>query len=174
MLKGLLISGALLLLWGGGLLVVLQTLRPRLVFVAMLTLFAATVPGYLLAFLLTPSDLGFLPARLSATPFALGLINGLFVHTLLFLTGVQFYFHIDRSITIRLLTEFERAPSGELSLAQIRRVYGLDVVIQARLDAMVTNAFLVHRGGLYYLAPKGRLGAWAGRLFRSLFRLKPL
>ena len=174
MLKGWVLSGFLILLWGGLQPIIFHVSSPQSRFQSMVTWFFPTVPVYFLLYWLTPANLWWLPGRLAATPYALGLLNGFLIHALLFLTCVQFYYHVDRSITLRLLTEFGRAPGGLLTLGQIRQKYGLEDIIQSRLEAMVLNQFLFLRENRYYLTTKGRLAAWMALSTRKLFRIKPL
>jgi hypothetical protein len=153
---------------------VFQLRAPQKAFASMVTWFAPMVPAYVLLYRLTPADLSFLPERLARTAPTLGLLNGLALLVLLFLTGVLFYYHADRSITVRLLIELARAPQQRLSLAQMQAVCGVEVLMQDRLETMALNGFLVLRDGRYHLAPKGRLGGLGGSLARRVLTMKAL
>lgn len=171
MLKGLILSGAIV---GASAVVQAVLLRalpsasaPRL----MGTALAATVPVYCLSYELTSPTLGVLPGQLSATPAALGFWNGLLMCVLLFVTWIQCYYHVGRSITLRLITEFERAPSRCMTLRQIERVCGLEVLIGTRLDALLHHGFVVRRGDSYYRGPAGAVAAAIGRIARRIIQL---
>src|SRR5258705_10921914 len=96
---------------------VFHLVAPRKAFASMLASFAPTLPLYLLLYLVTPADLGFLPSAFVGADWRLGLVNGLVLQGLLFLTAGLFYSHADRSITVRLLIELARAPQQRLTLA---------------------------------------------------------
>lgn len=174
MLKGLVLAGMLVATWAVLQGIVFQLRAPQKAFASMLAWFAPLVPAYVLLYLLTPADLGVLPERFARAATPLGLLNGLAVLVLLFLTGVLFYYHADRSITVRLLIELARAPQQRLSLAQLQAVCGVEVLMQDRLDTMTMNGFLVRRDGRYHLAPKGRLGGLGGTLARRILTMKAL
>ena len=74
-----------------------------------------------------------------------------------------FYYHADRSITVRLLIELARAPQQRLSLAQLQAVCGVEVLMQDRLETMALNGFLVLRDGHYHSPPRAGSAAWAAR-----------
>src|SRR5262249_36500123 len=154
-LKGLVLAAVLIAGWVVAQGLVLHALSPRKAFASMVWCFAPTLPAYLALYWWTPADLGVLAPATAGTPFRLGPADGLVVQGLLFLTGVLFYYHADRSITVRLLIELARAPEQRMSLAEMQAVCGLDVLMRDRLDTMVLNRFLVERGGRYHLAPKG-------------------
>lgn len=174
MLKGLILAGGLVLLWGLVQLAVFRARRPRSAFQSMLACGLPTFPLYVVLYVATPGDLGILPAQLAATPFWLGLLNGAVLHVALFLTGVQFYFHVARSISVRLLMEFRRAPGQRLSREELERAYGVEDVVGPRLEAMVRNGYLRQEGDCYFVRPRGRLGAWVGATMRRLLVFKPL
>ena len=174
MLKGLLLAGLLIAVWVLVQGMIFQLRAPQKAFASMVAWFAPMVPAFVLLSVLTPADLGFLPERFARAAPALGLLNGLAMLVLLFLTGVLFYYHADRSITVRLLIELARAPQQRLSLDQLQVVCGVEVLMQDRLDTMTMNGFLVRRDGSYHLAPKGRLGGLGGTLARRALTMKAL
>jgi hypothetical protein len=174
MLKGIILAGLLIAAWTLVQGMVFQLRAPQKAFASMAAWFAPMVPAFVLIHLLTPADLGFLPERFARAEPALGLLNGLALLVLLFLTGVLFYYHADRSITVRLLIELARAPQQRLSLDELQAVCGVEVLMQDRLDTMTMNGFLVRRDGSYHLAPKGRLGGLGGMIARHVLAMKAL
>lgn len=174
MLKGLLLSGVLLVIWVVVQGVVFHVATPRKAFTSMLASFAPTVPIYLVLYYMTPADLGLLPPRFVGVDWLLGLSNGLVVHVLLFLTAGLFYSHADRSITIRLLIELARAPEQRLTLAEMQAMCGVEVLMQDRLDIMVRNGFLVATGGRFVLTSKGLVGGSVGSVARRILRIRAL
>ena len=172
MLKGLVLSGMLITAWLVVQGVVFQVAAPRRAFASMLACFSPTVPLYLLLYWLSPADLGFLSPPLTGTDWRLGLANGLMVHVLVFLTAGLFYSHADRSITVRLLIVLAQAPRQRLTLAELQRRCGVEVLMQDRLDIMVQNGFLVARGDRFWLTAKGWIGGSIGWAARKMLRMK--
>ena len=168
------LAGLLIAVWALVQGMVFRLRPPQKAFASMVAWYTPYVPAYVLLYLLTPPDLGFLAQRLVLAGYPLGFLNGLALLILLFLTGVLFYYHADRSITVRLLIVLARAPQQRLSLDQLQTVCGVDVLMQDRLESMALNGFLVLRDGRYYLAPKGRLAGLGGIIARRLLRLKAL
>jgi hypothetical protein len=173
-LKGLLLSGTLMMLWLVVQGVVFHAAAPRKAFSSMLGWFAPTIPLYLVLYWVTPANLGVLSDGFVGVDWRLGLLNGLTIHVLLFLTAGLFYSHADRSITVRLLIELSRAPRQRLTLAQMQEMCGVEVLMQDRLDIMVRNGFLVSRGNRFVLTPKGWIGGSVGLVARRVFRMKAL
>jgi hypothetical protein len=174
MLKGIILAGLLIAAWALVQGMVFRLRPPHKAFASMVAWYAPYVPAYVLLYLLTPPHLGLLSERFARAGHALGFLNGLALLILLFLTGVLFYYHADRSITVRLLIVLARAPQQRLSLDQLQTVCGVDVLMQDRLESMALNRFLVLRDGCYHLAPKGRLAGLGGTMARRLLRLKAL
>lgn len=174
MLKGLLLSSALIILWALLQSVVFHVVAPRRVFNSMLICFMPTVPIYLLLYLTTSADLGVLPRELVGMDWGVGLVNGLMIHTLLFLTAGLFYSHADRSITVRLLIELARAPEQRLTLSEMQSRCGVEVLMVDRVDIMVRNGFLETRGDRLVLTTKGWIGAAVGSMARRLLRIKAI
>lgn len=174
MLKGLVLCGLLITTWLIVQAAVFHLVAPRKAFASMLASFAPTLPLYLLLHVMTPADLGFLPSAFVGADWRLGLVNGLVLQVLLFLTAGLFYSHADRSITIRLLIELARAPQQRLTLAQMQAVCGVEVLMADRLEIMLANRFLIARGDRFVLTPKGWIGGSIGLAARKILRMKAL
>ena len=143
----------------------------RRMFRTMTYLFLLTLPAYVASYLLTSPTLGFLPQGLTQTPFLLGLWNGLGLHLLLCLTYLACFYYVDRPVTLRMLQEFLKAPKGELTLSQLKAVYGLRNMIGRRLEGMKEGGLVLEQEGRYSLTPKGQI---LGRIFhvgKGLLRL---
>jgi len=173
-LKGLVLCGLLITTWLIVQATVFHLVAPRKAFASMLASFAPTLPLYLLLYLVTPADLGFLPSAFVGADWRLGLVNGLVLQVLLFLTAGLFYSHADRSITVRLLIELARAPQQRLTLAQMQAVCGVEVLMADRLEIMLANRFLIARGDRFVLTPKGWIGGSIGLAARKILRMKAL
>jgi hypothetical protein len=173
-LKGLVLCGLLVTTWLIVQAVVFHLVAPRKAFASMLASFAPTLPLYLLLYVMTPADLGFLPSAFVGADWRLGLVNGLVLQVLLFLTAGLFYSHADRSITVRLLIELARAPQQRLTLAQMQAVCGVEVLMADRLEIMLANRFLIAQGDRFVLTPKGWIGGSIGLAARKILRMKAL
>jgi hypothetical protein len=173
-LKGLVLCGLLITTWLIVQAAVFHLVAPRKAFASMLASFAPTLPLYLVLYLVTPADLGFLPSAFVGADWRLGLVNGLVLQVLLFLTAGLFYSHADRSITVRLLIELARAPQQRLTLAQMQAVCGVEVLMADRLEIMLANRFLIARGDRFVLTPKGWIGGSVGLAARKILRMKAL
>jgi hypothetical protein len=173
-LKGLVLCGLLIATWLIVQAVVFHLVAPRKAFASMLASFAPTLPLYLLLYVMTPADLGFLPSAFVGADWRLGLVNGLVLQVLLFLTAGLFYSHADRSITVRLLIELARAPQQRLTLAQMQAVCGVEVLMADRLEIMLANRFLIAQGDRFVLTPKGWIGGSIGLAARKILRMKAL
>ena len=174
MLKGILLAWTLVWIWAALQGVVFQLRAPDKAFASRVRCFAPMPFAYVALHLLTPPDLGILPEGALGAAEALSLLNGLALLILLFLTGVLFYYHADRSITVRLLIEMARAPQQRMTLDQMQAVCGVEVLMHDRLHTMAMNGFLVERDGVYHLAPKGRVGGLAGAIARRVLAMKAL
>jgi hypothetical protein len=174
MLKGLVLSLALIIAWALVQGAIFHVASPRQVFRSMLASFAPTVAIYLLLYHVTPADLGILPPGFVGVDWRLGLANGLIVLVLLFLTAGLFYSHADRSITVRLLIELARAPEQRLTLGEMQARCGVEVLMEDRLDIMVKNGFLTTHDGRLVLTAKGWVGGSVGALARRLLRVRAI
>jgi hypothetical protein len=174
MLKGIVLCGLLMVTWVIVQAAVFHLLAPRKAFTSMLVSFAPTVPLYLALYAMTPPDLGLLSPAFVGADWRLGLVNGLVLHVLLFLTAGLFYSHADRSITVRLLIELARAPQQRLTLGQMQAVCGVEVLMADRLEIMLANRFLVEEGDRFVLTRKGWIGGSVGLVARRILRMKAL
>lgn len=174
MLKGLVLCGLLITTWLIVQAAVFHLVAPRKAFASMLASFVPTLPLYLLLYVMTPADLGFLPSAFVGADWRLGLVNGLVLQVLLFLTAGLFYSHADRSITVRLLIELARAPEQRLTLAQMQAVCGVEVLMTDRLEIMLANRFLIPQGDRFVLTPKGWIGGSIGLAARKILRMKAI
>jgi hypothetical protein len=173
-LKGMVLAWVLVWMWALVQGIVFQLRAPEKAFASMVSWFAPMPVVYVALHLFTPADLGFLPERFVGGAGALSLLNGVALLILLFLTGVLFYYHADRSITVRLLIEMARSPQQRMTLDQMQAVCGVEVLMHDRLRTMAMNGFLEERDGRYHLARKGRLGGLAGMLARRVLAMKAL
>lgn len=89
------------------------------------------------------------------TTFPLNILNGSLLHLLLFCTFMEFYYYIDRPITLRILVEAKKA-GHRLDRNQLDQAYDLNYMIQRRLEILAATGYLKPEGGRYYLTFRGR------------------
>lgn len=99
----------------------------------------------------------------------LNLLNGALLHLLFFCTFMEFYYCVDRPITLRILVETKKEPEQKLNPEKLYQSYPLEYMIQRRLEALTACGYLLEREGYYHLTPKGRFFAkifeYGSRLF---------
>ncbi len=135
----------------------------------MTILFMASVPLFAAVFILTPSDLGFLPAWLLEPIFLVDLIFGLFLYTAAYAGGIlQLYNLADRGFSLRIVLDVVRSPAG-LTLDEIALAYsdgqGLRWMYAKRVADLVGARLCVLDQNNLKNLPRGTRLA---RLFRTL------
>jgi len=85
----------------------------------------------------------------------LGLIHAYFFHLLLFFFYVQCFYHVERSVTLRLLIELLKLGGVNAPLQEIQGRYPVEGMIQQRLQILRERGFIELRDGSWYLTFKG-------------------
>lgn len=94
--------------------------------------------------------------------------SGLALYLFLFLGYCQFYFIVDRSISVRVMLEIERSQRKMLTPEEIQKAYTFNEILSRRLGHLVEGKYLINKGGYYQNSGKGRFEA---RLFNFLKEL---
>ena len=110
-----------------------------------------------------------------ASPYAkvAAYINGVGIYIFLFFSYAQFYFLIDRSISARILVEFERSSSKTLTWEEIQQRYDAALLQKRRLDDMVYGGYLIYENDVYRMTKKGALHAKVFDRGKRLLRMYP-
>ncbi|MBI1911572.1 MAG: hypothetical protein HYS21_06185 [Deltaproteobacteria bacterium] len=158
------------------------TLKER--FRAMTLIFYSIIPIYIALYWLIPTgymiltpvgDRAFVPFlsmdAIYKITAALYFLSGLMLYAFLFLGYCQFYFIVDRSISVRLMIELERAPLKRLSYEEMQKVYPFSGMLSRRLEHMVEGSYLKVEAGYYSNTGKGRLEARVFRFLKDFLRL---
>jgi hypothetical protein len=103
-------------------------------------------------------------------PLALALLHAYLWHLLLFFAYAEFFYMVERSVTLRFLTEILRRPLGQAQLDQIQADYNAEQMIQRRLRILEENNFSELRDGKWCLKPKGRRLAQAMRVSAWIYQ----
>lgn len=168
MAKGLVLAIVLLAAWVLAQVALVHATKTARIFRVLAATFVPVVPLFLILFSATPADLGFLPERLARSPGPLGIASGLVLLVLGWGAWVQLYFALDRSVTLRLLLELSLAKDEVFTEPQVRAAYGLDRMIERRLEILESSGHIAKDGPRFVLTAKGRRFA---RLFALARRI---
>jgi hypothetical protein len=141
--------------------------------------FRAMVIGYLLSLPLVcvgyqwvpPITVGIKEAMQVQEP-GLGLFHAYFFHLLLFLFYAECFYHVERSVTLRLLVELLKSGTDGASLQAIQGQYSLQEMIQQRLEILREHGFIEERQGSWHLHVKGAVFARIAVACSWLFQFK--
>jgi hypothetical protein len=135
----------------------------------MVKIFLGFTPLVVLAWLVTPASLGFLPRNLLAEPLWVDFVACLFFFATAFFGGLlQLYNLADRGLSLRVLAELAAVPHRSMTIEEIARHYsegrGLGWMYDKRLDGLARCRLVAIDGGRVTLTRRGQL--WAERLRR--------
>ncbi len=186
MIKATLIGFACFILFLAVHLVVFRAFTLKERFRAIKYIFFLMVPVYVALYLWCPSTYVLVesagtgaggaavgPSAYRATV-ALNFLAGLMFYVFLFLGYCQFYFIVDRSISVRIMIELERAPGKKLDYDGILSVYSFDEILRRRLTHMLEGNYIVKDAeGRYSNTGKGRKEAALFAFLKSLLNIGP-
>lgn len=157
MLKGIIISVSLSLLWFIFQLPIYHVINPQKRIRFLTLLYLPTLPLYIF-FYFNIHSFPFLTDEMQKNPFYLGLINGLVLHLIFYFTYLACYHYIDRPVTLRILVELLTHPKG--NIFELEKQYSVKAMIQKRLDAMERGKVIQKKEDHYFLSKKGE---WIAR-----------
>lgn len=167
--KGILTAVVVSLIWMMLQLFAMHIRPARNRFYAMLTGYLGSLPFVYAAYRWAPLPTD--PETTEAAFFWLGLFHAYLLHLLLFFLYVQFFYHVERSVTLRLLVTILLAPDHTAHPADLQREYSLQDMITRRLADLARNRFIEDRGGRWHNLGRGTaialLMAVSSRIFRS-------
>jgi hypothetical protein len=97
----------------------------------------------------------------------------LLLQLLFFFLFVECFYHIERSVTLRLLVEIQALPREKSVIGVIMKDYSVDDMIRRRLDDMARNDFVRKAGQSWVLSPKGETMAKFMSFSCWIFQSKP-
>lgn len=103
----------------------------------------------------------------------MGWIHAYVLHFLLFAFYGECFFHVERSVTLRLLVEILHAGPEGADLEGLRCQYPVGDMIAQRLEVLRENGFVCLEGDRWLLLPKARRVVWFAILGNWLFRAAP-
>jgi hypothetical protein len=142
-------------------------------FDAMVRVHWLLVPVLAVAYVLTPPDLGMLPADTIGAGWVLDLVNGVIVYDFLFVGYSMFYFLVDRGFSARILIEIERAPGAALTQEQVEAVYAPEQIVGRRLGDLLDMKSVTKIGERFRIAPPGLRQARFFSFAKAFFNLGP-
>jgi hypothetical protein len=92
--------------------------------------------------------------------------------TLIFFLYVECFYHVERSVTLRLMIEILTHPGGNPTINEISKNYRLTDMIAERLAVLAAHGYITKCGNQFRLLSKGRRFASAVRLFCWVFQSK--
>lgn len=117
----------------------------------------------LLCVLFSNNKLNFVSQMGSPTIF--DFLLGIFIYLFLFFGYCQFFFIIDRSISVRIMIELEKSADKKLNFEQIKNIYSQDYIFLRRIEQILKNKCITQKSGYYKNLRKGFIIA---RLFKFL------
>jgi hypothetical protein len=122
-------------------------------------IFWSMFPVYAAAFVVVPD--GWFPVLddLSVMARTVSFFNGLAIYVFLWFGYCQFYFVVDRAISVRFMIELENAPGKRLTRQQLTEVYDLDEMLTRRLRQVVSEKYVIVESGYYRNSWKGHYEA---------------
>ncbi|HOW98227.1 MAG TPA: hypothetical protein P5567_05335 [Kiritimatiellia bacterium] len=139
--------------------------------------FYAMLTGYLCSLPFVYAAYRWLPLPVDAQTdvegwFGLGLFHAYLFHLLLFFLYVEFFYHVERSVTLRFLVMVLQAPGRTAHPADLQQDYSLEDMITRRLADLEQNRFIERRGGRWHDRARGVLIAVIMGVSSWLFRSK--
>jgi len=97
----------------------------------------------------------------------------LLLQILLFFLFVECFYHVERSVTLRLLVEIQAATFTGRSVGTIMKDYSVDEMISRRLDVMLRSGLVRKTNGKWNLTSKGEAFAKIMSISCWIFQSKP-
>jgi hypothetical protein len=155
MAHGIFVAVAVSLAW-----IVLQNLlmhfRPaENRFKTMVVGYLLSLPFVLVAYRWMPPLASSAAATANVESPALGLFHAYLFHCLLFLCYGECFYHVERSVTLRLLLELHEHRGEAAPLQAIQERYPVEGMIRERLEVLRDRGLIEGRGDLWHLRSKG-------------------
>jgi hypothetical protein len=123
------------------------------------------------ALVMIPADPGMVPGTVIGLSKIFNFLIGLAAYLSLFFGYCQFYFIVDRSVSIRMMIELEDDPDKKMTKEEIKKVYDFDDFISRRLKHMLDSRYIVEESGYYHNTGKGRFHAGLFKFLKEYLQL---
>jgi len=135
-------------------------------------LWFAFLPVYLLIFFALKNYCPVLAVNLSRVDGVANLLNGLFVNVMLLVCYTDFFFVVERGLSMRVMIEMSRSPGQRMTQKEIEQVYTYDYILEKRLGQILKMGCGVKEGDTICLTPKGARVVAMTRLIRKIFNIE--
>jgi len=173
MLGGIVIALLVSIIWIAGQIMLRRVTGSTNHFKSMLTGYIVSLPLVYCCWLLLPA---FAPAAwtdLVGNEHPVhSLVHAYVVDTLIFFLYVECFYHVERSVTLRLLIEILEHPCGSPTTDEISKNYRLTDMIAERLAVLAAHGYITKSGERFSLLSKGRRFASAVRVFCWIYQSK--
>ena len=106
------------------------------------------------------------------SPF-LGPLQAIILHTLIFFCYAECFYHVERSVTLRLLIELLPYQASGATVDDIRSGYSQDDMVARRLTVLERSGFVQQRGKMWELTRMGLAYATVVEALSWLFQSQP-
>jgi hypothetical protein len=102
----------------------------------------------------------------------LSYIYAVFLYVLFYFLFVEFFYHIERSVTLRLLVEIHQA-INPISVNELMKHYNVNDMIDRRLQGMLEYDMINKENGVFKVSKKGLYLAYVMSFSCWLYQSKP-
>lgn len=143
------------LLWIAGHLLAMRARPAKKRMSAMGKAWLLSLPALAVVLALLNRDAGLVAALNGGEDPLLSWFYALLLQLLLFFLFVECFYHVERSVTLRLLVEIQAMQEGKATITSLMKDYSVDDMIRRRLDDMARSGFVTRSGEGWVLSPKG-------------------
>jgi hypothetical protein len=135
-------------------------------------LWFAFLPVYWLIFVELKNHCPVLAVNLSRVDGVVNLLNGLFINVMLLACYTDFFFVVERGLSMRVMIEMSRSPGQRMTQKEIEQVYTYDYILEKRLGQILKMGCGVKEGDAICLTAKGARVVAMTRLIRRIFNIE--
>jgi len=148
-------------------------------FLVLVRIFVALIPLYILlyavipadALVIMPADPGVVPGTVIGLSRVFNFLIGLVIYLFLWFGYCQFYFIVDRSVSVRIMIELEKHSQKKMTKEEIGDVYNIDNFLSRRLKHMIDSKYITEERSYYKNTAQGRLHAKLFKFLKDYLRL---
>ena len=130
------------------------------------------LPVYWFIFVALKSHCPALAVNLSSIDGIANFLNGLLINVMFFVGYTDFFFVVERGLSMRVMIEISRSPQGKLTQKEIEQIYTYDYILDKRLGQILKMGCGVKDGDAICLTPKGERVVAMTRVIRKIFNIK--
>lgn len=161
---------------------IFRVVEPKKRFRALVLIFLSQLPVYMFIYWIIPTPFLVLAPIGAVRPsvsietvyratVVLNFLSGLALYAFLFMGYCQFYFIVDRSVSVRAMIEIETSAGRRLNSEGIRERYSLNDMMERRLNQLQEGGYIRKASDSYENTWKGRLVATVFGFLKDFLRL---